>query len=119
MPNHVHLVAILTAKTQAQIGYERGPHQREARSISTFMGGMKGQLTARINTLQGSPGLPVLQRGFHDHIIRSEESLFRIWEYIDNNPRQWELDGLHPKARSGATDKLDSLIAADANVPMQ
>ncbi len=32
------------------------------------------------------------QRSFYDHIIRNDYSLFRIQEYIRNNPVQWELD---------------------------
>ncbi|MBD2774224.1 hypothetical protein [Iningainema tapete] len=32
------------------------------------------------------------QTRFHDHIIRDEESLNRIRQYIVNNPTTWELD---------------------------
>jgi hypothetical protein len=32
------------------------------------------------------------QRNYYEHIIRSEESLNRIREYITNNPMQWEWD---------------------------
>ena len=32
------------------------------------------------------------QRSFYEHIIRNEEDFLRIWEYIENNPFQWELD---------------------------
>lgn len=36
------------------------------------------------------------QSRFHDHIIRDEESLNRIREYIINNPMKWEEDEHHP-----------------------
>ena len=32
------------------------------------------------------------QRGYYDHIVRSENDFLRIWTYIDNNPLRWELD---------------------------
>ena len=32
------------------------------------------------------------QRSFYEHVIRDEESLNRIREYIVNNPQRWELD---------------------------
>ncbi len=32
------------------------------------------------------------QTRFHDHIIRDEESLHRIRQYILNNPAKWQLD---------------------------
>jgi REP element-mobilizing transposase RayT len=36
------------------------------------------------------------QKSFYDHIIRNDKDLFRIQEYIINNPINWELDSLHP-----------------------
>ena len=32
------------------------------------------------------------QRNYHDHIIRNEESLYKIREYIINNPIRWKED---------------------------
>ena len=34
----------------------------------------------------------VWQRGYHDHIIRSEADYLRIWDYIDTNPAKWRED---------------------------
>ena len=48
--------------------------------------------TKRINTLRGTPKKLVWQRSFHDHIIRNDESLNNIREYITNNPSQWDND---------------------------
>ncbi|HUT16412.1 MAG TPA: transposase [Anaerolineae bacterium] len=36
------------------------------------------------------------QPRFYDHIIRNEESVRRMREYIENNPLKWELDKYHP-----------------------
>jgi hypothetical protein len=32
------------------------------------------------------------QSRYHDHLIRNEKSLYRIRQYIRNNPAKWELD---------------------------
>ena len=32
------------------------------------------------------------QKGYHDHIIRSEADYLRIWDYIDTNPAKWRED---------------------------
>jgi hypothetical protein len=55
------------------------------------------QLSVRINRLL--PGMhielfPVLigRLKFHDHIVRSDDSLKRIREYIQNNPANWRQD---------------------------
>jgi hypothetical protein len=62
--------------------------------------------------------MKVWQERFHDHVIRSEESLQAIRQYIADNPRKWELDKLHPRARSGGRDELDLLIEADSLNPL-
>ncbi len=36
------------------------------------------------------------QKSFYDHIIRNEESLIRIREYIKNNPKKWVEDEENP-----------------------
>lgn len=38
------------------------------------------------------------QRNYHDHIIRSDESLQRIRQYILDNPACWETDPENPQA---------------------
>jgi REP element-mobilizing transposase RayT len=37
-------------------------------------------------------GFSFWQRSFHDHIIRGERDYYRIAEYIENNPRNWQDD---------------------------
>lgn len=39
--------------------------------------------------------LPLRQKSFHDHIIRNEEELLRIQQYIINNPLQRMQDSLY------------------------
>ena len=36
------------------------------------------------------------QRNYYEHIIRNENELNRIREYVVNNPLQWELDRENP-----------------------
>jgi putative transposase len=52
----------------------------------------------RINEFHQSPGVPVWQRNYFDHIIRNEDDWRRIYDYIQNNPVRWEQDQLHPAA---------------------
>ena len=53
--------------------------------------------TARlINGLRRTPGIPVWQRNYYEHVIRNEEDLKRIRAYIHDNPRQWERDRENP-----------------------
>ena len=64
--------------------YEPAAH-RIVRAFKSFS-------SQKINELRGTPGLPVWQRGYYEHIIRNESALSRIREYTVNNPLRWELD---------------------------
>jgi hypothetical protein len=66
-------------------------------------------VTTRINQLRDTPGVPVWQRNYYEHIIRDEESLNRIRQYITDNPIRWEFDPENPDAKTpnkeGLTEK--------------
>jgi len=68
---------------------------RSAKSISSFVAGFKSAATTRINTFRHTPHIPVWQTRFHDHIIRNEEELNKIRDYVANNPVQWDIDTLY------------------------
>ncbi len=42
----------------------------------------------------------VWQRNYYEHVIRDEESLNRIRQYISDNPLRWEFDPENPAATS-------------------
>jgi REP element-mobilizing transposase RayT len=42
----------------------------------------------------------VWQRNYYEHVIRDEESLKRIRQYISDNPLRWELDPENSDATS-------------------
>ncbi len=62
------------------------------KSISSFVAGFKSAVTKQINQLRQTPGIPVWQRNYYEHITRNDDELQRIREYIINNPINWELD---------------------------
>jgi len=43
------------------------------------------------------------QRGYYEHIVRTQRSLQRIREYITNNPALWDLDAENPGAAGANT----------------
>jgi len=56
----------------------------------------KYQSTTCINELYKGPAVPVWQRNYYEHVIRNEEELNKIRQYIIDNPKQWELDRENP-----------------------
>ena len=86
MPNHIHLLLVVGANTS---GTSKAPSPTNAlipHFISTFKRFCHREIGERI-----------FQRSYHDHIIRNEQDYLKIWEYIENNPKQWELDCFYVK----------------------
>lgn len=56
----------------------------------------------------GWPTFPgrLWQRNYYEHIIRNDDELNRIREYIVNNPAQWELDRENPVGARHATQSM-------------
>lgn len=115
MPNHVHL--LLTLERAATRAAPTGAGTQAAARIvptgagtradarvaptdsrtraATELGRLVGTVKSRSVHLAAGRGLEagrLWQRGYYDHIVRSENDFLRIWTYIDNNPLRWELD---------------------------
>ena len=77
------------------------------RSLSEIVRAFKTFSARKINELRRTPREPVWQRNYFDHIIRNEETLNKIREYISANPRQWENDPENPAV--GARGRKDEM----------
>jgi REP element-mobilizing transposase RayT len=58
-----------------------------------LIGAFKTVSAKRINCLRRSPGAPLWHRNYFDHIIRNEDALASIREYIRTNPDRWDRRG--------------------------
>jgi putative transposase len=63
-----------------------------APTLGQIMAYFKYGTTKQINLIRNSPGTRFWQRNFYEHVIRNESDLYRIREYIINNPAKWEND---------------------------
>ena len=89
MPNHLHGIVFIHHQGDDQQTPGTGC---KSKSISALVAGFKSIVTKQINIIRETPMMPVWQRNYHDHIIRSERSLTKLREYIRNNPQSWEKD---------------------------
>ena len=80
MPNHIHLLL--------QIHTDDDGRSMIAPTISTVVRLMKGAVSKQA-------GFSVWQKGFHDHVVRSQQDYLYIWNYIEGNPGKWEEDMLY------------------------
>jgi putative transposase len=99
MPDHIHL--IIRLKEGDPPGLEGDPPGRpydtvgrrscmDSGSISAIVGQYKSLVTKRIWRMRKNKYF-IWQRSFYDHIIRTENDLENLREYIQLNPINWEL----------------------------
>ncbi|MCP4196400.1 MAG: transposase [Proteobacteria bacterium] len=101
MPNHVHFVVFIKndfirarhASPVQTIRTIRGP---KSGSIGAIVGSFKSAVTKHLNKMRGTPGAKVWHRNYYERIIRNEEELTRIREYMLENPLNWGEDRYNP-----------------------
>ena len=118
MPNHVHGIIIVMdngrdtasrVQLKGHLGETVGakhasplqiPQESRApkpKSLGAIVGSFKSAVTKHINQTRGTSGIPVWQRNYYEHVIRNEESLSSIQQYISENSMRWDSDGENPK----------------------
>ncbi len=100
MPNHLHGILILTDDSAC----------RKRHGLPEIIRGFKTFSARRLNKIRCTAGVSVWQRGYYEHIIRNEESLMAIREYIVNNPLSWENDELHLNNPNEWNGKIKNLV---------
>lgn len=103
MPDHLHGIIILwsprsggsrqgtsrSAPTTSGVGMGTGGDTLDAgalpKSLGRLIGAFKTKSTNAVNRLRGTPGEPLWQRNFYEHIIRDEADMNRIRQYIKSN----------------------------------
>ncbi len=97
MPNHIHgivWIENLAGTIGARVGNENFHSLQtpncgaKSRSLSSIVRGFKIGVTKWAR--QNSSIYPVWQKSFFDRVIRDEDELNRIREYIWQNPEKWE-----------------------------
>ena len=108
MPNHIHAI-INIADRNVGDGRDR-PLREKTKSVSELVGALKTTSSKYIHRA-GLTGFQ-WQRSFYERIIRSEQELDRIREYIQTNPLRWQLDVENP-GRDGRNRPLRNRSAQD------
>ncbi len=102
MPNHIHGILVLRESVGAKHASPLRHQLKGSRrgSVSAIVQAFKSAVS-REARLQGFvSGEPLWQRGFHDHIARTNEELTRVRLYIEENPLRWSLDAENPDRRA-------------------
>ncbi|HEY1235391.1 MAG TPA: transposase [Candidatus Binatia bacterium] len=99
MPNHIHAVIFVGAQFIAPTGFSNTV-QTGAINLAPALGeivrtykAISSRTIRRTDCAQFK-----WQRNYYEHIIRDENSLHRIRQYIVDNPIRWDVDGENPAA---------------------
>ncbi|WP_028513990.1 transposase [Ruminococcus flavefaciens] len=83
MPNHVHLILVVNNDNN-------NGRRNAAPTVSRIMNQFKGCVSRQ-------SGFSVWQKSFYDRVLRNEWEYRNAWQYIENNPINWENDELFCK----------------------
>lgn len=108
MPNHVHgIIRIVGAIHESPlpantVKFARGaihesplPNRRQM-LLAKIIGYFKMNTAKRINEMGGVACVPVWQRNYYEHIVRNDDELNKIRDYIATNPLRWLTDPENP-----------------------
>jgi len=121
MPNHIHGIIIINNNNdnvgarhasplqghnrdasplqkhdQHNTSPQEQPSGPEPQSIGAIVGSFKSAVTKHINEIRATTSAPVWQRNYYEHIIRNDDSLNVIRQYILDNPAAWDVDDENP-----------------------
>lgn len=102
MPNHFHAIVWLVRAhgvRPEKSGRTPSTRTRLPQSLGSMVAGFKCVVTRRINEMNRTPGASVWLRNYYEHIIRNEEELNGVRQYIIDNPTNWDLDRNNPDAK--------------------
>ena len=103
MPNHLHGIVVMT--NDCSRGVQLNAPTRNASNFYGLISPKQKTLSVIIRTFKAAVTTLCrknnyhffeLQRNYYEHIVRNEDELNRIREYIINNPLQWQFDKENP-----------------------
>lgn len=101
MPNHVHGIIIIYQDGANMVGAGSEPAPTKTKTkhhgLTEIIRQFKTFSALRINKIRQSSGVRVWQRNYYEHIVRDENALNRIRQYIIENPLKWDSDKDNPK----------------------
>ena len=93
MPNHIHGIILMRNESSSE-QQEKAFQKVPVGSLSSIIRSFKAAVTRSLK--QNGVSNFQWQRGFYEHVIRSEKAMNSIREYIRLNPRKWSIDKENP-----------------------
>jgi putative transposase len=108
MPNHFHVIITLNPKIVGagsscpdetpEMACNSGREDR-APTLGDVVGYFKYQTTRQINAARDVDIQKIWQRNYYERVIRNEDELNEIRQYIMDNPAKWDTDEENPNVK--------------------
>ncbi len=105
MPNHIHGILVITGKGEASSDKLLRPQSESIKdasplrpngtipgSVGAIIQNFKSVTSRKINSQLSKAKEPLWHRNYYEHVIRNEQDLQTITDYIMTNPLNWEKD---------------------------
>ena len=89
MPNHIHGIIIINKQNLEPIQSQSNKFGPQSKNIASIIRGYKIGVTKNVRKIINNF---TWQQRFHDHVIRDDDELNQIREYIISNPQNWIKD---------------------------
>ncbi|TET35089.1 MAG: transposase [Planctomycetota bacterium] len=112
MPNHIHGIIVINedvgARPRLARNNKRASHGLAPTikaiapprgALGRVIGQFKSSVTRQINKTRKSNPIYIWQRNYYDRVIRNEDELNYIRQYIIDNPVNWDFDRENPRAK--------------------
>lgn len=97
MPNHLHGIIVIGDQRHPTAGGSLvRPYMGKQKSLGELVGAFKTVSTKKTNQMRSTQGARLWQRNYYEHVIRNDEEMNRVREYISYNPSKWELSRDNP-----------------------
>ncbi len=111
MPNHFHGIIFIEGRGEASAGINctspsihradasplHGPKGTTTGSLSAIIQNFKSISSRKIARVMDRTGYPLWQRNYYERVMRNDDELRQMAEYILNNPSGWDTDNENPR----------------------
>jgi putative transposase len=103
MPNHIHGTIEIVGAPLAPPGSYRQADPESQPTLGAIVRTFRSTSAISVNGLLNRSERGVWQRNYYEHIVRDQDELAKIREYIAENPLWWAQDRENPE-RQGSSD---------------